>query len=147
MQRSLSESSRQRAAEALKERTKQLNRAFREQVLATPYLTHLIGEQEGRAMLTALNLIESEAFKLRALSRGHDIAALDEAVSGLLLRLEQLDGALHYTHCATLGELLEAMALTVEMRRRDTLDLLILTLLDLRSTWAHALSVVAPTPT
>lgn len=125
----------------------QLSYTLREELFATPYLVYMISEREGRDLLHILNQLEKKAFRVRALSRSrsstHD---MDTQVTELLTLVSSTSDKLDLDHSTLLQELFDALFLAITYRHRHMLDLFIKTLLDLRSTWSHAMSVVSRSP-
>lgn len=125
----------------------QLNYTLREELFATPYLVYMISEREGRDLLHTLNQLEKKAFRVRALSRSRSIPHdMDAQVTELLTLISSTTDKLDMDHSITLQELFDALFLAITYRHRHMLDLFIKTLLDLRSTWSHAISVVSRSP-
>lgn len=126
----------------------ELNHTLREDLLAQPYMTYMIAPNEGRSLLGHLNKLEQLAFLTRALSRqsSRKPETLERSIQAIFDELIAMQKSLDLDQCPILTELLDSLYLAIEERTRDTLDVFIETLLDLRNTWSHAISVVAKAP-
>ena len=92
-----------------------------------------LAQEAADKLVTVLALTECAHFRVEAAQRRFD-------------ELIAMQKSLDLDQCPVLTELLDSLYLAIEERTRDTLDVFIETLLDLRNTWSHAISVVAKAP-
>ncbi len=135
------------ALTALEDHIIALNNSLREQLFAKPYLVYMISKREGQQLLSLFNDLERQAFLIRALTRQPSSKQeLDAHLTSLLGTISQASEDLSLEHSESLQELFDAMFLALTFRHRRMLDLFLETLLDVRATWTHAMSVVARSP-